>query len=80
MRFLRRTAGCTRWDHKRNEDILTELQISEITEFIYQYKKNWKEHVDRMGSDRIPKMILKYQPKRKRNLGRPLKRWKESVL
>jgi hypothetical protein len=28
MRFLRRTAGYTRWDHKRNEDILTELQIS----------------------------------------------------
>jgi hypothetical protein len=30
--------------------------------------------------DRIPKMILKYQPKGKRNLGRPLKRLKDSVL
>jgi hypothetical protein len=49
--------------------------MSQITEFIYQYRKNWKEHVDR-----IPKMILKYQPKGKRNLGRPLKRWKDSVL
>jgi hypothetical protein len=48
------------------EDILTELQISQITtEFIYQYKENWKEHVHRMSSDRIPKMILKYQPKGK---------------
>jgi hypothetical protein len=80
MRFLRRTAGYTRWDHKRNEDSLTELQISQITEFICQYRKNWKEHVDRMGSDRIPKMILKYQPTGKRNLGRSLKRWKDSVL
>jgi hypothetical protein len=80
MRFLRRTAGYIRWDHKINEDILTELQILQITEFIYQYKKNWKEHVDRMSSDRIQKMILKYQPKGKRNLGRPLKRWKDSVL
>jgi hypothetical protein len=44
MRFLRRTAGYTRWDHKRNEDILTELQISQITELICQYWKNWKEH------------------------------------
>jgi hypothetical protein len=35
---------------------------------------------DRMSSDRIPKMILKYQPKVKRKLGRPLKRWKDSVL
>jgi hypothetical protein len=80
IRFLSRTAGYTRWDHKRNEDILTELQMSQIREFIYQYTKNWKEYVDRMSSDRIPKMILKYQPKGKRNLGRPLKRWKDSVL
>jgi hypothetical protein len=35
MRFLRRAAGCTSWKHKTNEDILTELQISQITEFIY---------------------------------------------
>jgi hypothetical protein len=80
MRFLRRTAGYTHWDHRRNEDILTELQMSQITEFIHQYRKNWKERVDRMSFDRIPKMILKYRPKRKRNLGRPLKRWNDSVL
>jgi hypothetical protein len=60
MCFLRRTAGYTRWDHIRNEGILTELQISQIIEFIYQYRKNWKEHVDRMSPDTIPKMILKY--------------------
>jgi hypothetical protein len=41
MCFLRRTVGYTHWDHKTNEDILTELQISQITEFIYQYRKNW---------------------------------------
>jgi hypothetical protein len=52
MCFMR-TAGYTRSDHKRNEYILTELQMSQITEFIYQYRKNWKEHVDR-----IPEMIL----------------------
>jgi hypothetical protein len=54
--------------------------MSQITEFIYQYRKNWKGHVDRMISDRISKMVLKYQPKGKRSLGRPLKRWKDSVL
>jgi hypothetical protein len=31
MRFLRRTAGYTRCDHKRNEGILTESQMSQIT-------------------------------------------------
>jgi hypothetical protein len=35
--------------------------MSQITGF----KKNWKEHVERMSSDRIPKMILKYQPRGK---------------
>jgi hypothetical protein len=42
--------------------------------------KNWKEHVDRISSDRIPNMIPKYQLKGKRNLGRPFKRLKDSVL
>jgi hypothetical protein len=41
---------------------------------------NDRMNSDRMSSDRIPKLILKYQPKGKRNLGRPLKRWKDSVL
>jgi hypothetical protein len=39
MCFLGRTAGYTHWDHKRNEDILTELQISQITEFMSVQKK-----------------------------------------
>jgi tRNA(Arg) A34 adenosine deaminase TadA len=55
--------------------IFIHTTINILTEFIYQYRKNWKQHVDR-----IPKIILKYQPKGKRNLGRPLKRWKDSVL
>jgi hypothetical protein len=55
MCFLRRTAGHIRWNHKRNEDILTELQLSQITEFIYQYRKNWTEHVNRISSDRKKK-------------------------
>jgi hypothetical protein len=54
--------------------------MSQIKKFIYQYRKNLKEHAVRMSSDRIPKIILEYQPKQKRNLGRLLKRWKDSVL
>jgi hypothetical protein len=38
---------------------------------MYKYKKNLKEDVDGMEFDRIQKMILKYQPRGKRNLGRP---------
>jgi hypothetical protein len=32
IRFMMRPAGYTHWDHKRNEDILTELQILQVTE------------------------------------------------
>jgi hypothetical protein len=83
MRFLTRTAGYTGWDHKRNEDILTENRITNLTDnriHMSVQRKNWKEHVDWMSSDRIQKIILRYQPKGKINLGRPLKRWKDSVL
>jgi hypothetical protein len=40
MRFLKLTARYTRWDRKSNEDILAELQISQITEFICQCREN----------------------------------------
>jgi hypothetical protein len=69
MRFIR-TLGFTLFDHKRNEDIMDkQLKITPITDFVTQYRKNWKEHAHRMTPDRIPKMILKYQPKGKRCLG-----------
>jgi hypothetical protein len=80
MRFVRRTAGYTRWDHKRN-DILTELQISQITEFIYiSTGQIGKSTLDRTSSDRIPKNDSKIPTKREKKFGRPLKRWKDSVL
>jgi hypothetical protein len=53
----------------------TNLRYNRI--HIYQYRENWKENADRVSSDMIPKMILKYQPKGKR---KPLKIWKDSVL
>jgi hypothetical protein len=47
---------------------MTKLQISQITEFIEQFRRNRKEHVDR-----IPERFLKYQPKGRRSLGLSLK-------
>jgi hypothetical protein len=44
---------------------MKKIQIPHIIEFIEKYSRNLKEHVDRMSSDRIPKVGLKYQPKRK---------------
>jgi hypothetical protein len=54
---------------------MEELHTPQLTEFIEKYRRNWKQHVGRMGAERMRRKILKYQPKRKRSSGRPLKRW-----
>jgi hypothetical protein len=79
MRFIR-TLGYTLFDHKRNELMDKQLKITPIIDFVTQNWKNWKEHVHRMTPERIPKIILKYKPKRKICLGRLLKRLKDSVM
>jgi hypothetical protein len=79
MKFMRKTAGLTLWDHKRNEEILKNLKVEPISKFIQNYRANWKEHIDRMDSSRIPNNLLNYRPHGKRSLGRPLKRWSETV-
>ena len=34
MKFMRATAGYTRWDNRRIEDILRELQLDSVVHFI----------------------------------------------
>jgi hypothetical protein len=79
MKFLRRTAGYTKLDKKRNTEILQELEINSVLEHIDQYRVNWKQHVQRMDRSRIPRQMMTYRPKGKRFLGRPLKRWRGTV-
>jgi hypothetical protein len=52
---------------------MTELQILQVTEFMEKYKKNWKEHVYRTSSDRIPKKDTKISTKKKKKFGKPWK-------
>jgi len=39
MKFLRKTAQYTLNEHKRNQDIIRELNTQSIIEKIYKYKK-----------------------------------------
>jgi hypothetical protein len=71
--FLKRTTGYSFLDCKINEDI-RKLQIPQATEFVEQYRRSWRGHFDRMRCDRIPKSILKFQPKGKREV------WKTSEM
>jgi hypothetical protein len=54
MEFMRKTAGLTLWDHKRNEEILKNLKVETVSKFIQNYRANWKNHIERMDSNRIP--------------------------
>jgi hypothetical protein len=63
MKFMRRTAGYTKWDLKRNEEVLKELAVEPILDYICSYQNHWREHVNRMRRTRIPKAIMYYQPR-----------------
>ena len=78
MRFLRRTAGYTLLDRKRNTDILDEIKTTPILRKIRNYRKKWREHVDRMNDDRSPKQIQQYTPTGRRSRGRPRRRMAET--
>jgi len=75
MRFLRSVTGYTRLDKIRSEVIRKELHISGIQEVRLKYKQNWINHRERMDNTRLPKHVLKYKPRGRRDRGRPKKRW-----
>jgi hypothetical protein len=80
MKFMCRTAGCSKRDLKRNKEVLKGLKVEPILDYMCRYQSNWREHVNRMGRTRISKAIMYYQPRGKRSLGRPKKRWHENPL
>jgi hypothetical protein len=51
-----------------------------LTERIEKQKENWHEHILRMATDRLPKVLLNYKPRGYRNIGRPMARWEDALL
>jgi hypothetical protein len=74
VKFLRKTAQYTLYDHKKNWDIIKELNTQSIIEKISKYKNKWMQHVRRMDRSRLLRAILEHRPAGTRNPGRPLKR------
>ena len=78
MKFLRSLLGQTRVDHQRNTTIREKRKkVEHIVDEIQSYQKNWLQHVKRMEHSRIPRKALEYQPKGKRDVGRPKTRWRD---
>jgi hypothetical protein len=53
MKFMRKTAKYTWRDHKTNEEILNELEVTSILYKITSYKNDWIQHVNRMPRSRF---------------------------
>ena len=51
-------AGYTLLDKKRSSDIREQLGIFNINDKLTQYKINWREHIQRMDDNRLPKKCL----------------------
>ena len=56
MRFLRPMAGYTLLDNKRSSDIREQFGIFNINDKLTQYKINWREDIQRMDDNRLPKI------------------------
>jgi hypothetical protein len=79
MKFLRSVAGYSLLHQKGSTDICSELKIFNLTERIEKQKENWHEHILKMTTDRLPKVLLNYKPRGYRNIGRPIARWQDAL-
>ena len=55
MRFLKPMAGYTLWGKRRSADIREQFGIFNINDKLTQYKINWREHIQRIDDNRLPK-------------------------
>ena len=79
MKFLRHLLGITKLDKEKNQCIRQKTGAQNIVQEIKQYQEKWLQYVQRMDTDRLPKQALQYEPKGRRNIGRPSKRWRDQL-
>ena len=80
MRFLRHLLGITKLDKEKNQCIREKTGAQNIVKEIKQYQKKWLQHVQRVDTNRLPKLALRYKTKGRRNAGRPRKRWRDNYI
>ena len=80
MDALRRSSRISRTERIRNVTIKQQIGLDKtiITE-IEQNRLTWYGHVQRMAEEILPKIALKWMPKKKRTRGRPKKNWMEGI-
>jgi hypothetical protein len=77
MRLLKSIAGVTPLVQKRSKDIRKCLKIFKFTDRLDLTIKQWKQHLETMSDNRIPKNLYRYKPESRRDVERPRSRRKE---
>jgi len=76
---LRHLLGIKKLDKEKNQSIRQKTGAQHIVKEVKQYQEKWLQHVQRKDTNRMPKQALQYQPKGRRNIGRPRKRWRDQL-
>jgi len=80
MDVLRRSARKSRMERIKNEHVKETMGLKgkpDIIDIIEQKRLQWYGHVKRMPEERIPKLILDWLPRERRERGSPRKTWME---
>ena len=79
MKLLRPLAGYSLYDHKTNDYVRRELQITGILDKIGEYRRIWLSHLQTMSQNWFPLKSYHYRPQGRRTIGRPKERWREQL-
>ena len=79
MKFLRHLLGITKLDKEKNQCIRQKNGSTEHSRENKTVPEKWLQHVQRMDTNRLPKQAPQYKPKRRRNIGRLRKRWRDQL-
>jgi hypothetical protein len=79
MKFLRHLVGITKLEKEKKQCIREKTGAQNIVQEIKQYQKKWLQHLQRMGTNRMPRPALRYRPEGRRNVARPKKRWRDQL-
>jgi len=79
MRVLRLIRGVILWDRVRNESVREDLGVKSILKIIERNQLRWFGHVKRMRPGERFERVMEWRPDGRRPVGRPRKRWMDSV-
>jgi hypothetical protein len=80
MKTLRRILNKTRIDKIRNERIREICDIQNVTSWVQGRRKEWSMHISRMTEGGLVSRVHDGIPVGKRNQGRPMTRWTDTLV